>query len=267
MMHIRFAWLTLLVFTIITGGCTTTGGKTRSLEQQASPSAASESYYEKLLLARQMLQADKLPEAKRHFEAALAQPGLEQVDAGAAYHGLLYVGYLQAINARELTNLLRNLDGAVGVNHQDNRVWFWQGVLIGEHPFDRPTAMRLFGYAPFRTDFEQLIREKRYREALSRFPLDLEGANIVQETTRDMLAEVVFPGQQELLCKATLERYPNSITYTMMVCRFLLGDASVSLKAIEEQLRSESPQRLFWLSLLREVELSRNATYEDSKSH
>lgn len=88
-------------------------------------------------------------------------------------------------------------------------------------------------------------------------PRDLSSADINQKIRQDLLAAAVLGKEASppLWCLDTLNKYPTSITWSMKICRYLEDWKSgnpprESIQGIREQIQAESPERLYWMSIL-----------------
>lgn len=85
---------------------------------------------------------------------------------------------------------------------------------------------------------------------------DFTDLNINEKIRLDIIAALALGRDApRLWCAPTLERYPESITWSMRICRFLedwrLGrPPRESVRSVRQQLRVENPQRLSWADVL-----------------
>lgn len=104
----------------------------------------------------------------------------------------------------------------------------------------------------------ELMKEGKAEEAYQLLgPVDLNSADINQRVRQDLLASVSLGKKVSppLSCLPTLEKYPNSTTWSMRVCRFLDDwknekKPRETVKSIKDQLENENPERLHWIKLL-----------------
>lgn len=107
---------------------------------------------------------------------------------------------------------------------------------------------------------EAKMKEGRYQEALAGFsPEGLEARDINSKITYDLLSSVVLgKATARLYCEPSLKQYPDSIAWTMRICRYLRdwragAKGTESVQAIREQLRTEDPKRVYFTEALKKL--------------
>lgn len=211
------------------------------------------------LFGRELLGLKKFSLARKYYEKAVAQPTGKEVDKSEAYYNLLYIAYRQGSETGELKSLLGNVKEELKKHAtspgEEAALAHWEEIINnkGKGKLNENLLNSFYGAHYAQNKVEEFVKAKKYREALQLMPLSLEEANIVQQVEKDILTKIVFPENKNYLCEEKFKKYPNSITYTMLICRYLLDKKSVPLERIEKQIAKESAKKLYWVDALAEV--------------
>ncbi|MBY0517046.1 MAG: hypothetical protein K2P81_09070 [Bacteriovoracaceae bacterium] len=132
-----------------------------------------------------------------------------------------------------------------------------EGYSIGKTPYQEQGYQGIWG---FESRVTELMKEGKSQEAFALLgPRDLKNADINQKVRQDLLAALSLGRKSPpLWCESTLEKYPNSYTWTMRLCRYLHDwkkekKSKETLQTIREQLKKESPERVYWSDLLEKL--------------
>jgi hypothetical protein len=109
-------------------------------------------------------------------------------------------------------------------------------------------------------DLKKLIENKKYSEAL--FSLGTgpkDGSAYVTLVLYDLLRTLVVKKVSNFRCEKKLKQYPHSQAFTIQICKKLIayqkGErlTQKDLKEIKAEINLESPRRLYWLTMLKEL--------------
>jgi hypothetical protein len=105
-----------------------------------------------------------------------------------------------------------------------------------------------------------LIKEGKFKEAFAlQSSNGLEESDINRKIQYDILSIlVVGKHTPRLYCAPSLEKYSNSTTWSMRICRYLTAwkkgvKGEESITSIEAQLKEEDPKRLYYADALRKL--------------
>ncbi len=211
------------------------------------------------LTAARELRAYGLNEkAKRYYQKAL-----EHKSTGDKSEAVIELVSLNKDSKSELVQSLKEARNWFKSNPEkltsaiDKWLLMMEGFSKGNTPYKDQGYQRIWG---FDARITELMREGKSQEAFSMLgPRDLKNADINQKVRQDLLAALNLGRKTPpLWCESTLEKYPKSYTWTMRICRYLNDwknekKSSESLQSIREQLKKESPERLYWANLLEKL--------------
>lgn len=132
--------------------------------------------------------------------------------------------------------------------------------MVEDYSNDKLTKNPPAFYATWAKDqqIEKLIRKKDFKKAFEIHGIkNLKQANINDKVRYDLMSLINLgkDNSPPLWCKATLDRYPTSITWTMRVCRYLHdykknSQSKESILSIKQQMQEENSDRLSWIYML-----------------
>ena len=143
--------------------------------------------------------------------------------------------------------------------HTQPQVQSWlammEGYSQGKTPLNEQTYQAVWARD---ARVSELMKEGKPQEAYQLLGArSLKDANINEKIRQDLLAALALgkTAAPPLWCKATMDRYPTSLTWSMRFCRYLedwkVGKKSrESVASVREQLKKENPERLYWADLL-----------------
>ena len=109
----------------------------------------------------------------------------------------------------------------------------------------------------------ELIKTKQYSTAISYLNLEniKNSNNIILETNYDLLNVLVNKkGTKKLLCENTLKKYPNSLSYSLMICDSLVSFLKnkkldkLKINKLEEYFKRFDQDKDYYLSALKDLE-------------
>lgn len=109
------------------------------------------------------------------------------------------------------------------------------------------------------TQVRALILERRYAEALSLMGVVKSERDITTKITYDLLTRLVTKTKRTPLCEEVRAKYPNSISYSMMICKMLMDKnqnkaiSSQALTRLKAQIERESPDKAYLYQLAQEL--------------
>jgi hypothetical protein len=133
-----------------------------------------------------------------------------------------------------------------------------KGYSKGNTPAQKVPAF----FADWATDqrVAELIKEGKYESAFALLsPENLEKKDINSKIEYDLLSAIVVGKENpRLYCGPVLDKYPQSIAWTMRICRFLKDwrkgkKSNEDINSIREQLQSEDPKRMYYVDALKNL--------------
>ena len=212
-------------------------------------------YHLYALAARELMSYGHYQKSLSYYEKALStdlKTGMEE-----SFYNQLFVLYRLNSSKKDLARALSDLENYLEKNKLTENykpvLNSWNALLKSGTKIDEEAINGFFGAHYAQSKMKDLVKNKKYVQALNLLPKDLKQANINLQIQSDILKTIVFGKKQPLLCNKKLEKYSSSRTYTMEICRFLKKDSSTSLKSVKQRVEKESPKRLFWVEAMKDI--------------
>jgi tetratricopeptide (TPR) repeat protein len=209
-------------------------------------------YELRLLMAREYYSYGFKEKALEHYEEALKIP--VKVDRSEALINSILLSLSNKKAALEKINRLKRSSEGKNPELQE---WIRTVESYAQGSTALPKAMTSPFYVWARdSKIEELIKEGKIQEAFQIIGPVKEDFNINSKVRYDLLASAVAQKiSPNLWCEKTLAKYPNSLTWTMRICRYLKDKrgekkSNESIESIKAQIEEESPERLSWVKLL-----------------
>lgn len=209
-------------------------------------------YELRLLIAREYYSYGFKEKALEHYEEALKIP--VTVDRSEALVNSILLSLADKKAAQDkIARLKRSSEG----KKPELQEWLQtvESYAKGETALPKKMTSPFYVWARD-SKIEELIKEGKAQEAFQIIGPVKEDFNINNKVRYDLLSSAVSQKvSPNLWCEKSLEKYPNSITWTMRICRFLKDKregkkSTESIESIKTQLAEESPERLSWVKLL-----------------
>jgi len=207
------------------------------------------------LAAREVMGKKHYEKALQYYDLALASnldKGMEE-----AFYNKLFIKYQLEKSADELTKSLNEFEHYLKKYDVSEKYSYilssWKLMLSTDPQAEMTISNSLFGQQFSQKKVKRLVKDKKFAQALQLLPDNLGQSNINLQIQSDILKTIVFGRNQKLYCDAKLKKYPNSLAYTMQICRYLKDSQSVKLSDLETRITKQSPKRLFWLEAMKEI--------------
>jgi len=145
--------------------------------------------------------------------------------------------YINLININKILNKKKKLIDVIksAENYYKNNTAFLNPVIrkylelrtheVSEKMSDNKSYGQLFGYQLAKSDLKKIIIKKNYIKAFSMLNRDAiaKSKNLSMSITYDLLNVLVYKNKKtKLVCKKPFLKYPNSYTYSMLICGILI---------------------------------------------
>lgn len=230
-------------------------------EIKAQGKTNEDKYYIYALFARELLGLKEYSLAKKYYKKALESGEKASIlDMNEVHYNMLFIRYKEGADKDELRELFSIVKRTV--KNQDNpqvkaALAYWDKVINGEYEkeIDKSLVQSYYGNAYSLVKLENLIKNKKYSEALTLMPSNIKDVNMVLKIHHDVLTSLVFSKKKELLCSEKLKRYPRSPATTMQICRYLKGEREyITLDSIKKQMQREDFKYDYLLSALKDIQ-------------
>jgi tetratricopeptide (TPR) repeat protein len=215
----------------------------------------SSKYHLYALAARELMGYGHYEKSLEYYEKALAtnlKSGMEE-----SYYNKLFVLYRLNRSKNELGKALSDLENYLEKNKLKKTyapvLTSWNALLKSGTKIDEEAINGFFGAHYAQSKMIELVKSKKFVQALNLLPKDLKNANINLQIQSDILKTIVFGKKQPLYCSKKLKKYSNSKAYTMEICRYLSKGTKTSLTSVKNRIEKESPRRLFWVEAMKEI--------------
>lgn len=205
--------------------------------------------------ARELMSYGHYKHSLKYYELSL----ISALDKGMeeAFYNKLFLKYQLKKDPDELFEALeefeRYSEQSNTIKKYSYAISSWKLMLSKDTDAEITPQNSLFAPEVTQNDMETLVKDKKFSQALQLLPKHLSHANINFQIESDILKTIIFGRTQELYCDKKLQKYPNSFAYTMVICKYLKGDESISLSFVESRVKKHSPKRLFWIDAMREI--------------
>lgn len=214
-------------------------------------------YYIYALFARELLVKKQYALSEQYYQKALIAGKAGKVEGmSEVYYNLLYIAHKLGHEKSQIKKKFEQVKNTLkekDVPQLELVMKHWEGIINKDEPLDEDLQNSFYGFHYSQQKVRQYIQQKKYKKALMLLPPNLESANIIYQIQKDVLRRVVFPQTKDFLCQKKLKKYPNSITYTMRICRYLTDPSSVKLDEIKKQINKESEDKMYLLSALKDI--------------
>lgn len=209
-------------------------------------------YELRLLIAREYYSYGFKEKALEHYEEALKIP--VKVDRSEALVNSILLSLSDKKSAQDkIARLKKSSEG----KKPELQEWLQtvESYAKGETTLPKEVSSPFYVWARD-SKIEELIKKGKFQEAFQIIGPVKEDFNINNKVRYDLLSSAVSQKvSPNLWCEKSLEKYPNSLTWSMRICRFLKEKreekkSSESIESIRTQLAEESPERLSWVKLL-----------------
>lgn len=217
-------------------------------------------YYIYALFARELLGLKEYELAKKYYEKALAAGEKAAVlNMSEVHYNMLFIRYKEGADKQELKERLSLVKRTLPEQSNPQvkmTLKYWEKVINDEKKEVTDELVNSFYGAQYSQALvKELILKKEYKKALSLLPTNIKDVNLVYKIQYDVLNRIVFDKKKELLCEASLKRFPNSVSYTMKICRFLKNhNQKDSIQKIEQQMTREKVDAQYLLSALKDID-------------
>jgi tetratricopeptide (TPR) repeat protein len=216
-----------------------------------------------LIVAQEFLNIGHEKKAREYYEKVIQLETKE--DKSAAYIQFIMLSYTSESLDRvrgHIHNLYKYWDEYPQFNSQELRVIFdeLQSLSDGSFNVDR-VHETYFGHLRQRNHLQNLIANKEYEKAFLMFQREkVMMASIVEQTLYDLLHVLIKKRHvDELICSVRMNKYPNALSYNILICRKLnqyiqgQGFSEEGLKRLENLIKEDYPDQLYLVDMVRSL--------------
>lgn len=211
-----------------------------------------------IVIARELLAQKYYPEAREFYQNALKlapKSGSAEALVNLTFIKRQLLAPGEKLNEAEILESVQRLKliaGAQSISQEFEELYL--------APTKTPKQYSgFFGTYKNDTQVRSLILERRYAQALALLGVVKKEHDITTKVTYDLLNQIVLKDKRTPLCQEVKVKYPNSISYSMMICQMLLEKnqnkaiSDQSLTNLKAQIKRESPDKAYLYQLAQEL--------------